>query len=123
MHEVSVMASIVEAVLEELKKYEVERVEEVDLLIGELTFLGREQLEFAFDVVTRGTILEGSKLMISEEKLEVDCTSCGYTGPVSYIEGTRDHMVPDLSCPKCGAAVKVVKGKGCQVTSLKVVGR
>ena len=43
MHEVSVMSSIIDSVLEELKGYQVERVEEVDLTIGALTFLGEEQ--------------------------------------------------------------------------------
>jgi len=40
MHEVSVMAGIVESVLKELEKHEVLRVEEVQLTLGELTFLG-----------------------------------------------------------------------------------
>lgn len=123
MHEVSVMASIVEAVLEELKRHDVESVEEVDLVIGEITFLGREQMEFAYEVVTRGTILEGSRLVMHEEKVEVECPSCGYAGPVPYVGGSPDHMIPDLSCPRCSGAVRVTKGKGCRVTSLRVVER
>lgn len=124
MHEVSVMASIVEAVLEELKKHDVEKVEEVSLVIGEITFLGREQLEFAYEIVTRGTPLEGSKLAISEEKVEVRCPSCGYQGGVDYVNGGgQDHMIPNLSCPKCAGRVEVTKGKSCAVTSLKVVER
>jgi hydrogenase nickel incorporation protein HypA/HybF len=118
------MASIVEAVLEELGKHDVEKVEEVDLVIGEMTFLGRDQLEFAFEIVTRGTLLEGSKLAISEEKVEVRCTSCGYQGGVDYVKtGGMDHMVPDLSCPECDGKVEVTKGKSCGVTSLRVVER
>lgn len=124
MHEVSVMASIVEAVLEELKRHDVEKVEEVNLVIGELTFLGRDQLEFAFEVVTRGTLLEGSKLVIGDEKVEVRCLSCAYQGGVEYVSGGgQDHLVPNLSCPKCGGRVEVTKGKSCAVTSLKVVTR
>jgi hydrogenase nickel incorporation protein HypA/HybF len=116
------MASIVEAVLEELKKHDVEKVEEVHMVIGEITFLGREQLEFAYEVVTRGTILEGSKLVITDEKVEVRCLSCGYTGGVEYVSGGgQDHAIPNLSCPSCGGGVEVTKGKGCAVTSLKVV--
>lgn len=115
------MASIVEAVLSELQKHDVEKVEDVDMVVGELTFLGHEQLEFAYGVLTKDTLLEGSKLVISEEKLEVRCASCGYTGGVQYLDGGRDHLVPDLSCPACGGRVEVVKGKSCSVTSLKVV--
>jgi hydrogenase nickel incorporation protein HypA/HybF len=124
VHEVSVMASIVEAVLEELKKHDVEKVEEVHMVMGELTFLGKEQLEFAYEIVTRGTILEGSKLVMTDEKVQVRCLSCGYSGGVEYISGGgQDHVIPNLSCPKCGSTVEVTKGKSCAVTSLKVVQR
>ena len=124
VHEVSVMASIVEAVLEELKKHDVESVEEVNLVIGELTFLGRDQLEFAYEIVTRETLLEGSKLTIQDEKVEILCPNCGYEGPVDYVRGGgQDHFIPNLSCPKCSGNVQVTKGKSCAVTSLKVVER
>jgi hydrogenase nickel incorporation protein HypA/HybF len=118
------MASIVEAVLEELKKHDVEKVEEVHMVIGEITFLGRDQLEFAYEVVTRGTLLEGSKLVMTDEKVEVRCNSCGYIGGVEYVSGGgQDHVIPNLSCPRCGGGVEVTKGKSCAVTSLRVVQR
>ncbi|MDD1746275.1 MAG: hydrogenase maturation nickel metallochaperone HypA [Methanomassiliicoccales archaeon] len=118
------MASIVEAVLEELKRHDIEKVEEVHMVIGELTFLGKDQLEFAYEIVTRGTILEGSKLVMSDEKVQVSCTTCGYAGGVDYVSGGGyDHVIPNLSCPRCGGAVEVTKGKSCAVTSLKVVER
>ena len=123
MHEVSVMASIVEAVLQELATHDIEKVEEVDLVIGELTFLGADQLEFAFEIITRGTMLEGSKLNISQEKIEVRCPSCEYLGPVAYMNEGDHFSVPNLACPKCGGAVEVIKGKSCGVRSVKVVER
>ena len=57
MHEVSVMSGIVESVLKELEKHDVLRVEEVLLTLGELTFLGEEQLQFAYEIITRDTLL------------------------------------------------------------------
>ncbi len=118
------MASIINRVLAELEKHDVVNVEEVDLVIGELTFLGEEQLRFAFEVLSRGNALEGAKLNISHEKIEVRCSSCGYVGPVEYLGSGVDHMViPNLVCPKCGSGVEVTKGKSCGVTSIKVVER
>jgi len=118
------MASIIESILAELSKHDVEKVEEVDMVIGELTFLGREQLEFAYEILTRDNILHDSKLVIKEEKITVRCPNCGYSGGVQYLDRGSDHFsVPDLSCPKCGARAEVVKGKSCSVTSLKVVER
>jgi hydrogenase nickel incorporation protein HypA/HybF len=118
------MASIIEAVLAELQKHDVEKVEEVDMVVGELTFLGREQLEFAYGILIKDTILEGSELVISTEKVEVRCVACAYVGRVEYIDGRSDHYaIPDLSCHRCGGRVEITKGKSCSVTSLKVVER
>ncbi|HNX48090.1 MAG TPA: hydrogenase maturation nickel metallochaperone HypA [Methanomassiliicoccales archaeon] len=121
MHEVSVMAGIVESVLKELEKHEVLRVEEVLLSLGELTFLGEEQLQFAYEIITRDTPLEGSTLVIQPEETELQCLSCGYVGKADKV-GEEFHMsMPSLACPRCKGKVKVLKGQSCRVTSMKVV--
>lgn len=71
MHEVSVMSGIIDAVMAELAKHDVEKVEEVDLVVGELTYLGKDQLSFAYEIMTRETILEGSSLVFEDEKTEI----------------------------------------------------
>ncbi len=122
MHEVSVMSSILDAVMEELKNHRVEKVEEVLLTIGDLTFLGEDQLSFAFEVLTRDTILEGSKLIVEHEPVEVICRHCAYEGRAEHLEDELYHtQVPTLNCPKCGRRVEVTKGKSCMVRSIKVV--
>jgi len=121
MHEVSIMAGIVESVLKELEKHEVLRVEEVQLTLGELTFLGEEQLQFAYDIMTRETALQGSVLVIVPEETELQCLSCGYHGKADKV-GDEFHMaMPSLTCPRCKGKVKVLKGQSCRVTSMKVV--
>jgi len=115
------MSGIVDGVLKELEKHHVVRVEAVKLTLGELTFLGEEQLQFAYEIMTRDTPLEGSKLVIEPEETELKCLSCGYTGPADKI-GEEYHMVmPSLVCPKCHGKVKVLKGQSCRVTSIEVV--
>ncbi|MDD3399281.1 MAG: hydrogenase maturation nickel metallochaperone HypA [Candidatus Methanomethylophilaceae archaeon] len=124
MHEVSVMAGIVEAVLKHLENYDVEKVEEVHLTIGELTNLGADQMVFAYEIVTRGTALEGSQLVIEPEAIAVSCRSCGYQGEVDYVENEEFHnSIPVLSCPRCQGSVDVVSGKSCTVRSMRVVER
>ncbi|MBI0583237.1 MAG: hydrogenase maturation nickel metallochaperone HypA [Methanomassiliicoccus sp.] len=122
MHEVGVMTSILEAVLEELKNHKVQKVEEVRLTIGDLTYLGEDQLSFAFEILTRGTILEGSTLVVEHEEVEVRCPTCGYDGRAEYYQDEMySSNVPTLNCPRCGSRVDVVKGKSCTVRSIKVV--
>lgn len=122
MHEVSVVSDLVSAILRELEKYKVEKVEEVTLVIGDLTMLGSEQMEFAYEVVTKDTPLEGSKLIIEHEAIEVRCDSCGYEGGVESIKSDYDeHAIPILSCPKCKGSVKVTAGQSCCVKNLRIV--
>jgi Zn finger protein HypA/HybF involved in hydrogenase expression len=45
-------SQIVESVLGEAKKYEAKKVTEVHLVIGKLTFLGVEQVRFAYGILT-----------------------------------------------------------------------
>jgi hydrogenase nickel incorporation protein HypA/HybF len=122
MHEVSVMSGVIDAVLSELSKYDVEKVEEVVLAVGILTFLGHEQLQFAFEVLTKDTRLEGAGLRIEEEEVRARCPSCHYEGGIDYVEDESFHFsVPILRCPSCGEKVEVTKGASCRVVSVKVV--
>lgn len=121
MHEVSIISSIIDSVVSELEKHQVEKVEEVYLTLGSLTFLGEDQLLFAYDVLSKGTKLDGSKLVIEKEGVEVRCRSCDYRGEPVNIEGDFHGMIPVLQCPRCGEDVEVIKGKSCTVRSIRVV--
>ncbi len=122
MHEVSVISGIANAVLKELEKYDVAKVSSIDILIGDMTMLGDEQLTFAYEVVTRGTILEGSKLNIEHEPIEVSCEACGYEGPIKMLESGdyTSHKIPIMSCPECGGRITVIAGQSCCVTSVDI---
>jgi len=123
MHEVAVMSSVIRAALEELEKHDVSAVEEMVLVIGDLTSLGEDQLTFAYEVMTRDTPLEGSKLVIEHENVCLLCSSCGYDGPAETLENDyHEHTIPILSCPKCGGSVKVTAGEACRISSLKIIG-
>jgi len=122
MHEVSVMADLMAAIKKELEGYDVQSVKEVTLIVGKLTNLGTEQLEFAYEVMSRNSILEGSKLVIQEEEIEIQCRNCGYEGPVDKMDfGEEAHnQIPILSCPKCGSAVTITAGRTCCIRSLDI---
>ena len=120
MHEFSATAQIVDSVIEEVWKHNATGVDEVHLLIGELTFLGKEQVLFAYEVLSEGTVLEGSKLVIEDEPVMVACPECGYEGSVEYFETLPEYhyRTPRLACPQCDGKVDVVSGKGCTVRDI-----
>lgn len=121
MHEFSVMNQIVEAVLQEAKKHNAKSVSEVYLEIGELTFLGHEQMNFAYQVLTEKNILNGSKIIISEKKAKIKCKKCEYNGKIEYDYDKSFHFsVPMFTCPKCNSPVEIVEGKECIISRIVV---
>jgi hydrogenase nickel incorporation protein HypA/HybF len=122
VHEFSVTSQIVQSVLAEAEKRGAKKVTEVDLVVGKLTFLGLEQLRFAFEVLTKDTILEGAKLVIEEQEGIVKCSNCGYEGGFKYEDDPLYHVpVPTLKCPKCGSVVEISAGKECTIKSIKMM--
>jgi hydrogenase nickel incorporation protein HypA/HybF len=123
MHEVSVMSEMIKATLDKLSAYDVANVDEVVILIGDLTNLGEDQLTFAFEVMTRDTVLSGSELVIEHEAVRIKCNSCDYDGPAEVIKNEGyDHTIPVLSCPLCKSSVKVEEGMACCVRSVRFSG-
>lgn len=120
MHEFSVMTQIVDSILAEAKKNHAKRVEAVDLEIGEYTLLGDDQMTFAYQVLSKDTILQGSELRIKHLKGKIKC-KCGYEGSVSPAEDSPHRIVPILECPKCCGAAEIVAGRECLIRNIRMV--
>jgi hydrogenase nickel incorporation protein HypA/HybF len=113
---------IVQNVLEEAKKHNAKKVDEVHLIIGKMTFLGVDQIRFSYDVLIKDTILKDSKLIIEEQDGVIECSSCGFKGAVPIEDDPAYHLpVPTLKCPKCGETAKIVEGKECTIKSIRIL--
>lgn len=123
MHEYSVAEELVRAVLAQLAERGLdlgkERVEAVHLRKGELRLLSDEALKQAYEILSLGTPLEGSQLVLEEVKALVTCKSCGYRGPVGYCDDLSFHfLAPILECPRCGGLVELVHGRELELVQL-----
>jgi len=122
MHEATVIAGIIDAVLKELEKYDVVKVNAVTMTVGDLTLLGTEQMQFAYEVMSKDTILEGSEIRFESESVVLHCKKCGFEGPARMIDLKYDgeHNIPVLACSECGGPVKVIKGQACCVKNIDI---
>ncbi len=122
MHEYSMTTQIVENVLKEAERHEAKRVVEVHLIMGNLTFLNPEQVRFWYKVLTKGTVMEKSRLRIEMKEGSIKCRRCGYEGNFSYEDDPLYHVpIPTLLCPRCRNIVEIVEGKECTIKNVKMV--
>jgi hydrogenase nickel incorporation protein HypA/HybF len=121
MHEFSMTGQIVEAVLSEAKKQHAKKVIEVEVEIGDLTFLGIEQIRFAYEILTDKTIAKDSKLTIEQIPGRGKCDGCGYDGPLSYLNDEQYHMIiPTFNCPRCGKPLSITAGRECIISRIRI---
>ena len=121
MHEFSRTSQIVEAVLSEAEKQDAVKIIEVEVDIGDLTFLGIEQVRFAYKILTDKTIARSSKLRINQIPGRGRCDSCGYDGPLSFLDDKQFHiMVPTFNCPRCGKSLSISEGRECVIKRIRI---
>jgi hydrogenase nickel incorporation protein HypA/HybF len=122
VHEGTITTQLVQSVLRQAADRNAKKVTEVNLEIGRLTFLNPEQVRFWFKILTKGTIMEHSRLVIRARAGTVRCSQCHYEGDFRYEDDASFHIpVPTLRCPKCNASVKIVDGKDCVIRRVKMI--
>ena len=109
MHELSIVTGVVEICEQHAGG---RRVLAVNLVIGALSGVVPEALEFCFEAATKDTLLEGAKLGIERVAASGFCAACG---EVSGIEGFIDP------CPRCGGfPLEMRSGEEMRVKDLEV---
>ena len=101
MHEMSIVEGIRSVIEDAAAANGFSRVTVVRLEIGQLAGVERRALEFAFDVVLRGSVAEGASLQIFDIPGQASCFDCGKTVEIA-------HRL-DL-CPECGGTRLLVQG-------------
>ncbi len=122
MHELSIVSSIVERVLEFLDGHKAKRVVALRLAIGEFTCVDAEQLRSCYELVTEGTAIAGSELEIEQTKALVRCPNCNFQGAPKYWDDALSNAsIPTLQCPGCGFGVEAIEGHECAIQGIRYV--
>jgi len=129
MHEVSLIENVIEIVTAEMPKHDVTRVQTITLRIGEMSHALPDALIFGFELLSKGTPLEGAKLIIQGVPTKGRCKTCGRDFIMSSFwkkleqKGFRgrsplkDQFDP---CPGCGGTdVEIVSGKELEIVEFE----
>lgn len=114
MHEYSIVQGVLDAVIPSARKAGATKVLSVTLLVGEMTEVVRDSLDFMWDLCCeeRGPMTEGATLVVVSSKPRSACMVCG-----EEFEHDRFH----LHCPSCGSAsTMLLSGRELQIESIDV---
>lgn len=123
MHEAAIAQSIVNTVLEEAEKHQAIKVDSVEIEIGELTFLGIDQVEFWVKTNFEGTVAQGAKIKFKRIKAEIHCHECEFQGKLVVQEDPAYHLnLPIFCCPACKSNnIEITRGKEALIRRIHVL--
>lgn len=93
MHEMSLCEGIRDVIEDQARAHAVRQITTVRLEIGRFAGVEKPALEFAFEVVMKGSVADGAKLIMIDLPGRAMCFDC--TEEVEI----EDRLSP---CPKCG---------------------
>jgi len=112
MHEMSLAQGLVGLAEERAEADGFARVTKVFLRIGPLAHVDPRALEFAFDVVSKGTVAAGAELVMEHSEAKAYCVPCGLTIAVDS---------RTAACPHCGGHEWLLqKGEELRVLEMEV---
>ena len=121
MHELAIATSLTEALLELVKEHSSSKVLEVHLKIGKLRVLSIDQLKFSYEILSKGTALEGSILQVEETPGYARCTNCNYTEKLEIDDLSFHFSLPQITCPRCGVNLILEGGDECLITRVRMI--
>lgn len=112
MHELPITQSVLDIALRYAAQEEATRITNLYLLIGELSSIVDDSVQFFWDIISRDTIAEGATLHFERVPMQMLCLACGEI--YRPAPGT-------LACPKCESnQVKVAGGEEFRLESIDI---
>ena len=110
MHELPITENILQIALRHAG--DAKRITRINLVIGDLSAVIGESVQFYWDIISKGTIAEGAMLHFERIGACFHCKDC------------ENKFTPDglkFECPQCGSAnVNLIAGREFQLESIEV---
>lgn len=109
MHELSVTESILQIALQQAGK---RRITDLYLIIGQLSSMIDESVQFYWQIISEGTTAQGAKLHFQRIAAEMLCSDCGKRYRLA---------AQDFTCPVCGSSnVRLFTGDEFYLEAIEV---
>jgi hydrogenase nickel incorporation protein HypA/HybF len=113
MHELAVTQGVLDVVIKAAQGNGGQRITAIDLVIGELSSIVDDSVQFYFDFMSKSTLAEGATLRFRRQPATAVCLECHHTFT------TRAPLA--ATCPQCGSVrLQVTGGREFYVESIDV---
>ena len=112
MHELSVTESVLEIACKHANKAQATKVTDIFLVIGRLSSIIDDSVQFYWDLISENTICEGAQLHFERIPATLVCLECDQQYQL------EKELIP---CPNCGSArIRVLSGDEFNIESIEV---
>lgn len=112
MHELAVTENLLEIAVRHGNSAKAKRISHLYLVIGQLSSIVDDSIQFYWDIVSKDTIAEGALLHFQRKSIELSCENCKHQ---------FTPLQSDMTCPSCGSIqVKVISGEEFYLEAIDV---
>jgi len=112
MHELSIVANILDTVEENARSHKAAVVLEIELEVGELSGVAYDALEFAIENAPKNDLLKDVKFVIDKIPGKARCNLCNCEF------GLSDYYT---ACPQCNKfEYEIIQGKELKIKTIKI---
>jgi hydrogenase nickel incorporation protein HypA/HybF len=112
MHEMTIALNILEIALENARKEGAQSINKIDVIVGQLSGILVNSLNFCFDIARKDTLADSALLNIIARPGRGLCLECS-------TEFSVDSLYEP--CPECGEfKVSLTQGKELQIRSINI---
>lgn len=122
MHELTLAKQIADTVLAHATARHAKRVLTVEVEIGDLAFLDRENIEVWVGASLREGDVGEPEVVVTTVHSLLRCCACGFEGAPVLPESHDHHLpLPSLQCPQCGSTdFELDEQKGCLLRRIEI---
>jgi hydrogenase nickel incorporation protein HypA/HybF len=121
MHEFSIASQILDTVREHAEEHGADRVEAIEIEVGEASHLNVSQLRTCLEAASAETIAEDAAFDLQTVTPYAECDACGWSGEPDVLEDAL-AFAPNLRCPECDERIDLTRGKECRLMTITIPG-
>jgi hydrogenase nickel incorporation protein HypA/HybF len=112
MHELSVTENLLEITLRHAKSANAARVSDIYIVIGQLSSIVGDSVQFYWEMISAGTIAEKARLHFERKEAVLECLSC---------HQQFKPQADSFFCPRCNLnQVRVISGNEFYLESILI---